>query len=346
MSQHTEIQPVSAASIEKAALLIRSGETVAFPTETVYGLGADALNGPAVMKIFIAKQRPADNPLIAHIADLSALDALAAQVDDRAKLLMDRFWPGPLTLVLLKSNQVPDAVTAGLSTVAIRMPSHPAAIALIQEAKTPIAAPSANRSGRPSPTTATHVYEDLRGCVPLILDGGPCDFGVESTVLDLSRERPILLRPGGVTLEALQELLPDIVLDPAVLAPLQEGAIAHSPGMRHRHYAPNARVLVIRGEAEAVFQRVRRRYDEAAAENIPVAILCAAAHRTAYGARQSQSLGEDSTAMAKGLFAALRTLDEKGIQLILAEAVEAQGMGLALMNRLLRAANFNVEDVK
>ncbi len=346
MNQHTEILPINAASIQRAAFLIRSGETVVFPTETVYGLGADALNAQAVMKIFIAKQRPADNPLIAHIADLDALDALVDRVDHRAKLLMDRFWPGPLTLVLPKSSHVPDPVTAGLSTVAVRMPSHPAALALIREAKTPIAAPSANRSGKPRPTTAAHVYEDLKGRVPLILDGGPTHFGVESTVLDLSGEKPLLLRPGGVTVETLRELLPDTTIDPAVLAPLGEGIAAQSPGMRHRHYAPNARVWVVRGEAEAVFHSIRKRYDEAEAQGVAVAILCATNHQSAYGDRQTHPLGVDSVAMAQGLFAALRALDEKETQLILAESVETQGMGLALMNRLLRAANFDVEDVK
>ncbi len=341
---HTDIAPVNAATIERAALLLRAGEVAAFPTETVYDLGADAMNGAAVMNIFIAKERPADNPLIAHIADTAALPMLVSRVDARARLLMERFWPGPLTLVLPKTSRVPDAVTAGLSTVAVRMPAHPAALALIRAAGTPIAAPSANRSGRPSPTTAAHVYDDLRGRIPLILDGGACAVGVESTVLDLSGDVPALLRPGGVTAEALRALLPDLTVDRAVLAPLGEGAEARSPGMRHRHYAPRARVVVVRGAPEAVIKTAKRLYDEAGARGEKPAILCANAHVAEYGHRAARPLGADAAEMAAGLFDALRALDAEGAGLILAEAAATSGMGLALMNRLLRAADFDVVD--
>lgn len=335
----TEVLPVDAISLARAASLLRAGEVVAFPTETVYGLGADAFNAEAVAKIFAAKERPADNPLIAHIADHDMLPSLVASVSPNARRLMEALWPGALTLILPKTPAVPAIVSAGLQTVAVRMPSHPAAQALIRAAGCPIAAPSANRSGRPSPTTAAHVLADMDGRIPLILDGGNSGYGVESTVLDMTGEIPTVLRPGGVTIETLQALLPALRVDDAVLRPLAQGAAARSPGMKHRHYAPTARVVVVRGNPEAVAEKACALYDAAEA---PAAILCPAARVAVYGARRTHALGTDEAEMAARLFGALRALDAQGIGLIIAEGTGTGGMGLALMNRLLRAADFDV----
>lgn len=340
----TEVLPVSAASLSRAASLLRAGEVVAFPTETVYGLGADALNPQAAAKIFAAKDRPADNPLIAHIADKDALDELVQRVDPQAQALMDAFWPGPLTLIFPRTTVVPDIISAGLDTVAVRMPAHPAAQALIRETGRPIAAPSANRSGRPSPTTAQHVLADMDGRIPLILDGGACGFGVESTVLDLTGNVPTILRPGGVTYEMIQVVAPDVRVDDAVLQPLVEGAQARSPGMKHRHYAPRARVVVVRGGKEAVAGKTRDMYDDATLMGRKTAILCAKDMASQYDGRYTHVLGHGATAMAAGLYDALRALDDENMDLILAQATETDGMGLALMNRLLRAADFDVID--
>lgn len=334
----TELMPVTAASIALGAAFMSEGKLVAFPTETVYGLGADALNGKAVLKIFEAKGRPADNPLIAHISDKSELAPLVTRVDERAQKLMDAFWPGPLTLVFPKSNLIPDAVSAGLSTVAVRMPSHPAARMLIRALGRPIAAPSANRSGKPSPTTAAHVFEDMDGRIPLILDGGPCGVGVESTVLDLSGDVPTLLRPGGITAEMLREYLPDLAIHPAVLHPLQSSVEARSPGMKYKHYAPNASIVIVRGTPD----KIAARYDASAASGKKAAILCA--DRAPYGDRFVYELGHDAGEMASRLFAALRAMDDDGVEAAFSEQTPTAGVGLALTNRLLRAAGFQVEE--
>lgn len=340
----TEVMPVNAASLAWAASFLCAGEVVAFPTETVYGLGADAANADAVAKIFAAKDRPADNPLIVHIAELEALGKLVTRVSSRARALMEAFWPGPLTLLFERTQAVPDIVSAGLSTVAVRMPDHQAALALIRETGRPIAAPSANRSGRPSPTLARHVLADMQGRIPLILDGGPAGYGVESTVLDLAGDIPTVLRPGGVTVEMLRQVLPGVRVDEAVLSPLRDGAAAKSPGMKHRHYAPKAQVTVVRGDMDAVQVKASGLYDTLAAEGEKPVVLCAAARAAAYEDRDTYVLGEAAADMTAHLFDALRALDEQGATHIIAEAVEAEGMGLALMNRLLRAADFDVVD--
>lgn len=333
---NTDVMPVTAASIGLAASLMKEGQPVAFPTETVYGLGADALNSRAVLSIFEAKGRPADNPLIAHICDKAHLAPLVAAVDARAQALADAFWPGPLTLVLPKSRIVPDAVTAGLSTVAVRMPSHPAARMLIRALGKPVAAPSANRSGRPSPTTAQHVLDDMSGRIPLILDGGACSVGVESTVLDLSGAHPVLLRPGGITAEMLRAYLPDLEIHSAVLNPLCDKAEARSPGMKYKHYAPKAQVTIVRGTP----QQIAAHYDASEAAGKKTAILCADA--APYGERCAFTLGQAAEEMASRLFAALRAMDEDGIEAVFAEETPTDGVGLALTNRLLRAAGFAV----
>lgn len=333
---HTELCQADDASIRRAAALLCAGELVAFPTETVYGLGADALNGEAAARIFAAKGRPADNPLIAHIAGESGLAGLiAGEPCACARKLMRAFWPGPMTLIFPKSPRVPREVTAGLDTVAVRMPSHPVARALIRAAQTPIAAPSANRSGRPSPTTAAHVLEDMEGRIPLILDGGPCEVGLESTVVDVTGARPRILRPGGVTLEMLEGVVGDVDVDEGVLHQLQAGSQARSPGMKYKHYAPKGEVTIVTGPRAA--QEIARLYDAADGR---AAIL--AFSQADYGARRVYRLKN-----APGeLFAALRQLDEDGMETIYAEDVPTAGVGLAVMNRLMRAAAFRVVEAQ
>lgn len=333
---HTELCQADEASIRRAAALLRAGELVAFPTETVYGLGADALNAEASARIFAAKGRPADNPLIAHIAGESGLAGLIAlEPCACARALMRAFWPGPMTLIFPKSPRVPREVTAGLDTVAVRMPSHPVARALISAAQTPIAAPSANRSGRPSPTTAAHVLEDMEGRIPLILDGGPCEVGLESTVVDVTGARPRILRPGGVTLEMLEGVVGDVDVDEGVLHQLQAGSQARSPGMKYKHYAPKGEVTIVTGPRAA--QEIARLYDAADGR---AAIL--AFSQADYGARRVYRLKN-----APGeLFAALRQLDEDGMETIYAEDVPTAGVGLAVMNRLMRAAAFRVVETQ
>lgn len=333
---HTELCQADDASIRRAAALLCAGELVAFPTETVYGLGADALNGEAAARIFAAKGRPADNPLIAHIAGESGLAGLiAGEPCACARKLMRAFWPGPMTLIFPKSPRVPREVTAGLDTVAVRMPSHPVARALISAAQTPIAAPSANRSGRPSPTTAAHVLEDMEGRIPLILDGGPCEVGLESTVVDVTGARPRILRPGGVTLEMLEGVVGDVDVDEGVLHQLQAGSQARSPGMKYKHYAPKGEVTIVTGPRAA--QEIARLYDAADGR---AAIL--AFSQADYGARRVYRLKN-----APGeLFAALRQLDEDGMETIYAEDVPTTGVGLAVMNRLMRAAAFRVVETQ
>jgi L-threonylcarbamoyladenylate synthase len=328
--------------LREAARLIRGGELVAFPTETVYGLGADASNPDAVRDIFRAKGRPSDNPLIAHIADVSMWPALARDIDDRALSLADRFWPGPLTIVLPRTDAVPDIVTAGLDTVGVRVPAHPVALALIRESGRALAAPSANRSGKPSPTTAKAVLDDMDGVIPMILDGGPCRVGMESTVLDMSQSTPIVLRPGGVTVEALRAILPDVIVDPSALAPLADGQRAASPGMRHRHYSPSIPLSVVTGLDRV--NALRSLYDDALAKGLsPILLLCDES-AAKVPPRRCIALGSynDLERVSSRLFGALRDLDRSGASIAYAESFPAEGAGLALMNRLLRAAGFSV----
>ena len=332
------------AAIARAAELIRAGELVAFPTETVYGLGANGLDGAAVRRIFEAKGRPGDNPLILHVARLEdALPLIAGPLPAAAKVLADVFWPGPMTLVMPRSAMVPDAVTAGLDTVAIRVPSHPAARALIEKAGLPIAAPSANRSGRPSPTLAAHVLEDMDGKIAMILDGGPSDVGLESTVVDVTGSVPRILRPGGVTPEMIESALGAVQVDESALRSLREGEKARSPGMKYRHYAPNGRLTIVRGERGAVARRIAALYDEATARGECCAILAPSARL--YGNRSVRPIGESTAEAAASLFAALREMDEAGCTRLFAEAVDLNGLGLAVMNRMGRAAAFDIVEV-
>ncbi|TYP58759.1 L-threonylcarbamoyladenylate synthase [Thermosediminibacter litoriperuensis] len=327
-------------SVNLAARVIKNGGLVAFPTETVYGLGANALDEKAAFKIYQAKQRPQDNPLIVHIHSPGELEKLVSGVPRSARILMEKFWPGPLTMVLNKSGAVPYGTTGGLDTVAVRMPRHPVALALIRESGVPIAAPSANISGRPSPTAAEDVYEDLAGRVDLILDGGPCEVGVESTVLDLTGELPVILRPGGVTREELEAVLGRVELDPG----LAEGQKPRSPGQKYRHYSPKARVLVVEGPVEAQVRKITELAEKLTAEGKKVGIMATAQTRRFYGTGCVLSVGdrEAPLTISSNLFSVLRKFDRLGVEEVLAEGIPETGLGLAVMNRLRKAAGYNI----
>ncbi|NLJ33162.1 MAG: threonylcarbamoyl-AMP synthase [Firmicutes bacterium] len=332
-------------ALEEAAEIIRAGGLVAFPTETVYGLGANALAGEAVRGIFAAKGRPADNPLIVHIAGEEELESLVSQVPARAKPLLAHFWPGPLTLILPKQPHIPAETTAGLDTVAVRMPAHPVALALIHMAGVPVAAPSANLSGRPSPTTAQHVLADLAGRVDMVIDGGPTAVGVESTVVDLTREPPLLLRPGGVTREELREFLPTMVVDPGVAAltpPLD--VRPSSPGMKYSHYAPRAQVVVVEGSREAVEAKIKEMALGYQAQGLRVGILATRETAAAYKKGKVQVVGgrEELAEVAANLYTCFRRFDDLRVDIILAEGFAAVGLGLAIMNRLRKAAGHRI----
>ncbi len=332
--------------IETAGKLLKDGELVAIPTETVYGLAADALNGEAVANIFKAKGRPMDNPLIVHIADLSQVDDLVAFVPPVLEDLAKAFWPGPLTVILEKSDLIPDEVSAGLDTVAIRMPSHPVARAIIKAAGTPLAAPSANTSGMPSPTTAAHVLHDMDGKISAVVDGGPCEVGVESTVLTLCTRVPRILRPGRVTPEDLFDVLGDVDVDDAVLGQLAEGAVAASPGMKYKHYSPKAEVYIVDGSAEGFAKYVNEKVAERAAEEAAVAALVFDGEESLVNCVTLPFGAEDDPlGQAEHLFDDLRRADELGVSDIYVRCPSAEGVGLAVMNRLLRAAEFRIINV-
>lgn len=323
--------------IARAGELLKKGKLVAIPTETVYGLAASAYNEEAVENIFIAKGRPNDNPLIVHIADEKPLSDIAKEIPETASICMKAFWPGPFTAVVPKSDKIPLAVSGGLETVAIRMPKHPVARAIIKAAGVPLAAPSANLSGSPSPTTAQHVIEDLMGRVDAIVSGDDSKVGVESTVVTFAANPPRLLRPGGITVEQLKELLPDLVIDPAVLSEPEKGQKVASPGMKYKHYSPKASVTMVSADNKAFAEYCNKNskvYDmvlgfEEDRENITLPF---------------ESLGKekDYRSQAELLFTRLREIDQKGYKNVVAHAPEKKGVGLAVYNRLIRAAGFKV----
>ncbi|MFD0617304.1 L-threonylcarbamoyladenylate synthase [Paenibacillus sp. GCM10027629] len=375
----------STEALDEAAQILASGGTVAFPTETVYGLGADARSTSAVEQIFAAKGRPSDNPLIVHIADIADLDMLVFPYNSTARQLMDRFWPGPLTIVLpVRPGVISPRVTAGLSTVGVRMPAHDVALALIARAGCPVAAPSANRSGRPSPTLAAHVREDLAGRIDGIVDGGPTGVGVESTVVELIGDRVNVLRPGGVTVEALREVAAEVTIDPALtrtsdIAPsdaiaasseqitdasrhagdsaLAQGTAEHaapaddaghtprSPGMKYAHYAPRGTMSIVKGDAPGqVSAWIQAELDAASQRGERSGVLAFDEHIAAYRADVVVSCGSLHALehAAQRLYAALREFDEQGVTFILAEACPEDGIGLAVMNRLVKAAGHRI----
>ena len=327
-------------SIEKVGEILRGGGLAAIPTETVYGLAANALNGNAVKRIFEAKGRPSDNPLIVHISDFSQIYELVKEVPKEAEALRDAFWPGPLTIILPKSDIIPNEVSAGLSTVAIRLPSHPVARAIIDAAKVPLAAPSANVSGKPSPTSAKHVFDDLNGKVEAIIDGGLCDVGVESTVITLATNPPRLLRPGGITLEQLRAVLGEVEVDDAVINPLKEGAQAASPGMKYKHYSPKADVYVIDGNKDAFISYINENADE------NTIVLCYNEEEESIKCGKLLIGKEfDYSTQAHLLFDALRKCDELNAKKVYAHIPKKEGVSLAVYNRLMRAAGFKVINV-
>ncbi len=320
-----------------ASKLLLAGELVAIPTETVYGLAANAYDGEAVKNIFKVKGRPQDNPLIVHISDYIMLNDVATGVSDAALRLAKEFWPGPLTLVLKKTEAVSEVVTCGMDTVAVRMPSNPVAAAIIKAAGVPLAAPSANLSGRPSPTTAQHCVDDLSGKVPLIVDGGHCDVGVESTVLSMVGEHPVLLRPGIISIEEIRKIAPDAQVSHAVVEELKEGEAALSPGMKYKHYSPKADVVMVEGSLEAFAEYVGAR----AANG--VFAMCFDGEEESIGVPSiSYGAKGNGESQAKRLFSVLRAVDAIGAERVYVRAPEDDGVSLAVFNRLIRAAGFKV----
>jgi L-threonylcarbamoyladenylate synthase len=330
-------------AIARAAALLREGKLVAFPTETVYGLGADATNPDAVAAIFAAKERPANDPLIVHIADLEQLASVVAETPPLALQLAERFWPGPLTLVLQRAEAIPLTVTAGGPTVGVRMPSSVVAQKLLRAAGVPVAAPSANRFMRTSPTTAAHVLADLDGRIDCVLDGGPCAVGVESTVLDLTTTPPRILRPGAVTLEGLREIAPEIEEPVAAEA----GPVARAPGQMERHYAPRTPLIVFAGQGERALAAIRSEAETALVRGKRVAALLPDDEvQTLSGLDvRVESLGDDLPAISRTLYAALRALDGAGLDLLLTHTYDDEGLGLALNDRLRRAAGGSLRAV-
>lgn len=333
----------------EASKILQEGGLVAFPTETVYGLGGNALDMDAAKKIYAAKGRPSDNPLIIHIAKKEALNELADSVPQEAWKLADAFWPGPLTMVLSKTEKVPYGTTGGLETVAIRMPNHPVALQLIEESGIYIAAPSANTSGRPSPTLAEHVYEDLHGKIDMILDGGMVQVGIESTIIDLTEDVPVILRPGCITKEMLEEVLGEVRVDQAILKSNQDKNLRpKAPGMKYKHYAPKADLTIFQGTPEKVQVRINALVAENEKRGKITGILAADESMEAYHGGIVKNIGsrQESGAIARGLYKSLRDFDRLQVDYIYAESFETDEMGVAIMNRLLKAAGYAVEQVE
>lgn len=323
------------------ASMLASGKIVIFPTETVYGLGANALDEEAAAKIYQAKGRPSDNPLLVHVADKEDVYDLVENIDNRAKLLMDRFWPGPLTIVFKKKDIIPDRTSGGLDTVAIRMPSDQVARDLIRQAGVPIAAPSANISGKPSPTKPEHIIRDMDGRVDGILVGGPCNYGVESTIVDLSGDVAMVLRPGSITLEMLGEVLGQVNLDPS-LKNKDDNIRAKAPGMKYKHYSPQAQVYIVRaGDQEDFARRVDELCLDNAKKGLKTGVLTRSSDQHPYQA-QVFDLGESDAEVAKNLFDSLISLDRGSIDIAYVPYFEEKGLGVAIMNRLKKAAAYRI----
>ncbi|MGB4437717.1 MAG: L-threonylcarbamoyladenylate synthase [Sedimentibacter sp.] len=326
--------------IKEAADIINNGGVVVFPTETVYGIGADALNDVAVDKIFKAKGRPQDNPLIVHIAEFSELYDLAKEVPENAKLLAEKYWPGPLTMIIYKKDILSDKITAGLDTAAIRLPDNKIALALIKASKKPIAAPSANTSGKPSPTEASHVIEDLMGKVDMIIDGGSTYIGVESSVVDMTSEIPMILRPGGITKEDIVKVLGKCDYDPAIIG-RDEKIVPKSPGQKYRHYHPKAKVILYKGTEENIAYKINEDYEQLVSEGNKVGIMSTLQTEKYYDGKTSICCGDRTKliTISSNLFKDLRDFDHMCMDIILTEAIDEDGLGKAIMNRLEKAAN-------
>jgi L-threonylcarbamoyladenylate synthase len=337
-------EPEQREAFIQAAACLAGGGLVAFPTETVYGLGADALNEEAAAKIYAAKGRPSDNPLIVHIAKVEDMERIA-YVNDMARALAQAFWPGPLTMILPKKDIVPKGTTGGLDTVAIRMPSHPVALSLIRQSGVYVAAPSANTSGRPSPTKAEHVIEDMQGKIEYIIDGGPVGIGIESTIVDVSADKPTILRPGYITKKMLEDIVGPVEIDPALEKPM-DGFRPKAPGMKYTHYAPKGELTLVEGESQTVGEKIIQLAEEKRGAGYKVGIMAPKETISSYeghgdvvicvGDRQEQ------TTVAAGLYAALRDFDSEGVEYIYAESFPGEGLSYAIMNRLLKAAGQRV----
>lgn len=330
----------------EAASILQSGGLVAFPTETVYGLGGNAMMASASEKIYAAKGRPSDNPLIVHIADWEAVNVLAKNISQEARKLMEAFWPGPMTLIFEKKDCVPVETTGGLNTVAVRFPSHPVAMQLIREAGVYIAAPSANLSGRPSPTRAEHVIEDLSGRIDMILDGGPVDIGLESTIIDVSEGIPTILRPGYITREMINDVLGRIEVDPAILEEhVQDNLVAKAPGMKYKHYAPKGELTLVEGaDMEEVVATINNLVEQAVKHKQKVAVIATEESKERYHAPVVETVGkrQDVESVAHSLFDILRRMDTLGVDVIYSESFQREDLGQAVMNRLLKAAGYHV----
>lgn len=345
----TKVLKIDSADIDKEAMkeaadLIREGELVAFPTETVYGLGADALHPEASKKIYAAKGRPSDNPLIVHISKFEDLVRIAKEVPSEAKKLSDAFWPGPLTMIVQKNDKVPYETTGGMDTVAIRMPNHPIPLELIEQSGCLIAAPSANTSGKPSPTEASHVALDMDGRIPLILDGGAVGIGIESTIVDLTEETPMILRPGYITKEMLEEALgSEVCIDPGIIAADSERK-PKAPGMKYKHYAPKADLVLVEGETDRVVTEINRLTAEKRQQGMKVGIIATDETRGDYEADWVMSIGarDDEDAIARHLYKILREFDDLNVDAIYSESFATPRIGQAIMNRLLKAAGHQV----
>jgi L-threonylcarbamoyladenylate synthase len=329
--------------IEEAAEEIRKGKTVVFPTETVYGLGADALNEEAVKKIFIAKGRPQDNPLIIHVASKD-IDSFVKEVPVVAKKMIDKFWPGPLTIILKKKDIVPNVTSANLNSIGIRMPDNEIALKLIELSRTPIAAPSANISGRPSPTDVERCVEDLSGKVDYIIGGEKSEVGVESTIVDCTVNPPVILRPGGITLEMLQKIDSEVKLDDGIMKKPTEDFKPKAPGMKYKHYAPKAKVKIVSGDREKTIEKINEMIHNYIDDGKKVGILTSEENSKMYKDGEVVVLGSVSRLedVAHNLFEALRSFDDIGVDIILSEAFEEKGVGVAVMNRLKKAAGYDI----
>ena len=370
--------------LKEAARILHSGGLVAFPTETVYGLGGNALDEDAARKIYAAKGRPSDNPLIAHVSCVEEVEPLVKEIPEAGRKLMEAFWPGPLTMIFPKSEKVPYGTTGGLDTVAIRMPDDPVANRLIALAGVPVAAPSANTSGRPSPTTADHVWQDMNGRIDMIIDGGPVGIGVESTIVDVSSAVPAVLRPGAITMEMLEEVLGEVSVDPAILGPLSADVRPKAPGMKYKHYAPKADLTLVEpgtgadresgaeqvtgaeqktgadrntgadpetGLDETQLQAMIRKVRELSREKIEagykVGVICTDESRGCYTDGEVRSIGarKSQASVAHNLYALLREFDDLGVDYIFSESFPKDHLGQAIMNRLSKAAGYKIVKV-
>lgn len=333
-------------AVGRAGKIIKEGGLVAFPTETVYGLGGDALNPLASAKIYAAKGRPSDNPLIVHIADISALKKITAEIPEAAYTLAEKYWPGPLTMIFNKSDAVPYETTGGLDTVAVRMPSNKTALAFIEASGGYIAAPSANISGRPSPTKGSHVLEDMNGRIEMILDGGECNIGLESTIVDLTDDVPMILRPGYISIEMVRETLGRAEYDPAIISDVDSNRAPKAPGMKYKHYAPKGELTIVSGEEEKVVSYIRNRIANAGTD-VRIGVLASTETIDRYDADKVINIGSlsDEEEVARHLYGALRDFDEAKVDIIYSEEFDIGQIGQAIMNRLIKAAGHKIVEV-